>query len=50
MVVVDDLVWDMTELMTALARLYGRRSAAHRAAKAVEAAVGGGHSTHSGDG
>jgi len=40
----DDLVRDMTELMTSLcARLYGRRSAAHRAAKAVEAAVGGGH-------
>jgi len=41
----DDLVRDMTELMTSLcARLYGRRSAAHRAAKAIEAAtVGGGH-------
>jgi predicted site-specific integrase-resolvase len=47
----DDLVRDMTELMTSLcARLYGRRSAAHRAARAVEAAVGGAHSTHSGDG
>ena len=34
----DDLVRDMTELMTSLcARLYGRRSAAHRAAKAIEA-------------
>jgi predicted site-specific integrase-resolvase len=41
----DDLVRDMTELMTSLcARLYGRRSAAHRAAKAVEVATsGGGH-------
>jgi len=41
----DDLVLDMTELMTSLcARLYGRRSAAHRAAKAIEAAaVGGDH-------
>lgn len=41
----DDLVRDMTELMTSLcARLYGRRSAAHRAAKAIEAAtVGGDH-------
>jgi predicted site-specific integrase-resolvase len=47
----DDLVRDMTELMTSLcARLYGRRSAAHRAARAVEVAVGGAHSTHSGDG
>jgi len=34
----DDLVRDMTELMTSLrARLYGRRSAARRAAKAIEA-------------
>ncbi|MHB1844449.1 MAG: IS607 family transposase [Deltaproteobacteria bacterium] len=34
----DDLVRDMTELMTSLcARLYGRRSAAHRAARAIEA-------------
>jgi len=41
----DDLVRDMTELMTSLcARLYGRRSAAHRATKAIEAAtLGGGH-------
>lgn len=32
----DDLVRDMTELMTSLcARLYGRRSAAHRAAEAA---------------
>jgi predicted site-specific integrase-resolvase len=37
MVVVDDLVRDMTELMTSLcARLYCRRSAANRAAKAIE--------------
>ncbi len=45
-----DLVRDMTELMTSLcARLYGRRSAAHRAARAVEVAVGGRpHSTQSG--
>ena len=34
----DDQVRDMTELMTSLcARLYGRRSAAHRAARAIEA-------------
>lgn len=34
----DDLVRDMTELMTSLcARLYGRRSAAHRAARAIKA-------------
>ena len=34
----DDLVRDMTELMTSLcARLDGRRSAAHRAARAIEA-------------
>jgi predicted site-specific integrase-resolvase len=34
----DDLVRDMTELMTSLcARLYGRRSAGRRAAKAIEA-------------
>ena len=46
----DDLVRDMTELMTSLcARLYGRRSAAHRAARAVEVAVGGQHSTQSGE-
>jgi len=38
----DDLVRDMTELMTSLcARLYGRRSAAHRAAQAVEVATSG---------
>lgn len=41
-VVDDDLVRDMTELMTSLcARLYGRRSAAHRAAKAIEVATVG---------
>ncbi|MDA8286005.1 MAG: IS607 family transposase [Actinomycetota bacterium] len=46
----DDLVRDMTEVMTSLcARLYGRRSAAHRAARAVEVAVGGQHSTQSGE-
>lgn len=41
----DDLVPDMTERMTSLcARLSGRRSAAHRAARAIEAAtVGGDH-------
>jgi len=41
----DDLVRDMTELMTSLcARLYGRRSAVHRAVKAIEVAtVSGGH-------
>ena len=40
----------MTEVMTSLcARLYGRRSAAHRAARAVEVAVGGQHSTQSGE-
>ena len=34
----DDQMRDMTELMTSLcARLYGRRSAAHRAARAIEA-------------
>ena len=39
----DDLVRDMTELMTLLCVcLYGRRSAAHRAARAVEAAAVGG--------
>jgi predicted site-specific integrase-resolvase len=38
----DDLVRDMTDLLTSLcARLYGRRSAVHRAAKAVEVATGG---------
>jgi len=41
----DDLVRDMTELMTSLrARLYGRRSAAHRAARAVQVATTGGRS------
>ena len=46
----DDLVRDMTESMRSLcARRYGRRSAAHRAARAVEVAVGGQYSTHSGD-
>ena len=36
----DDLVRDMTELMTSLcARLYGRRSAAYRAARAIEVAT-----------
>ncbi|MHB8219579.1 MAG: IS607 family transposase [Acidimicrobiales bacterium] len=41
----DDLVRDMTELMTSLrARLYGRRSAAHRAARAVQVATTGGGS------
>ena len=35
----DDLVRDMTELLTSFcARLYGRRAAAHRAAKALAAA------------
>ncbi len=39
----DDLVRDMTEIMTSLcARLYGRRSVAHRAGKAVETAITGG--------
>ena len=39
----DDLVRDITELMTSLyARLNDRRSAAHRAGKAVEAAGTGG--------
>ena len=44
----DDLVRDMTELTTSLCtRLHGRRSAAHRAARAIEAVtvevgVGGG--------
>jgi len=37
----DDLVRDATELLTSLcARLYGRRSAAHRATRGVEAACG----------
>jgi predicted site-specific integrase-resolvase len=35
----DDLVRDMTEVLTSFcARLYGRRAAAHRAAKALAAA------------
>lgn len=39
----DDLVRDVTEVMTSLcARLYGRRSAANRAARAVEAATSSG--------
>ena len=38
----DDLVRDMTEvLMSMCARLYGRRSAANRARRALEAAAGG---------
>jgi predicted site-specific integrase-resolvase len=37
----DDLVRDMTEILTSLcARLYGRRAAANRARRAVEAATG----------
>jgi len=37
----DDLVRDATELLTSLcARLYGRRSASHRAKQAVEIACG----------
>jgi len=37
----DDLVRDATELLTSLcARLYGRRSAANRAQRAVEVACG----------
>nr|WP_261966069.1 IS607 family transposase [Dactylosporangium matsuzakiense] len=36
----DDLVRDVTEILTSLcARLYGRRAAAHRARRAVEAAT-----------
>ena len=36
----DDLVRDMTELLTCFcARLYGRRSAAHRARQAISAAT-----------
>jgi predicted site-specific integrase-resolvase len=39
----DDLVRDVTEILTSLcARLYGRRAAADRAARAVEAITGGG--------
>jgi putative resolvase len=38
----DDLVRDVTEVLTSLcAGLYGRRSASRRAAKAVEVATGG---------
>ena len=37
----DDLVRDVTEVLTSLcARLYGRRAAANRAARAVEIAIG----------
>ena len=37
----DDLVRDVTEILTSLcARLYGRRAAANRAARAVEAITG----------
>lgn len=36
----DDLVWDVTEILTSLcARLYGKRAAANRAARAVAAAA-----------
>ena len=39
----DDLVRDVTEILTSLcARLYGRRAAANRARRAVDAAIGGG--------
>jgi putative resolvase len=39
----DDLVRDMTEILTSFcARLYGRRSAKNRARKALEAAAGDG--------
>jgi len=38
----DDLVRDVTEILTSLcARLYGRKTAANRARRAVEAATGG---------
>lgn len=38
----DDLVRDVTEILTSLcARLYGRRAAANRAERAVEAITGG---------
>jgi putative resolvase len=37
----DDLVRDVTEILTSLcARLYGRRAAANRASRAVAAATG----------
>ncbi len=39
----DDLVRDVTEILTSLcARLYGRRAAANRARRAVDAVTGGG--------
>jgi predicted site-specific integrase-resolvase len=39
----DDLVRDVTEILTSLcARLYGRRGAANRARRAVEAVTAGG--------
>jgi putative resolvase len=39
----DDLVRDVTEILTSLcARLYGERAAANRAARAVAAATGEG--------
>ena len=38
----DDLVRDVTEILTSLcARLYGKRAAANRAARAIAAATGG---------
>lgn len=38
----DDLVLDVTEILTSLcARLYGRRAAANRTARAIEAVTGG---------
>jgi len=41
--VADDMVRDMVEVLTSFgARLYGRRSARHRAEKAVHAAADGG--------
>ncbi|MBM0240530.1 IS607 family transposase, partial [Micromonospora sp. ATA32] len=41
-VVDDDLVRDVTEILTSLcARLYGRRAAANRASRAVAAATAG---------
>ena len=37
----DDLVWDMTDVLTSMcARLYGQRAAKNRAARAVAAATG----------
>ena len=39
----DDLVRDMTEILTSMcARLYGKRAAANRARRAVDAAVADG--------